>query len=33
MEAGVDLYITKPYDPDFILKKVEEVFRNKGIKL
>ena len=33
MEAGADLYITKPFDPDFILNKAEEVLRNKGIKL
>jgi len=33
LDAGADLYITKPFDPDFILHKAEEVFRNKGIKI
>jgi len=31
-EAGADIYITKPFDPDFILDKAVEVFKNKGIK-
>ena len=27
LEAGADLYITKPFDPDFIINKTEEVFQ------
>jgi DNA-binding response OmpR family regulator len=30
LEAGADLYLTKPFDPDYIVEKTEEVL---GIKL
>ena len=29
LEAGADLYVTKPFDPDFIVSKAVEVLRIK----